>query len=93
MMMLKLMFVQNLATLDVTNSSLETVMVKECYLLGKPGDWLPGRVHSLLVRECCLPGRPGNCPAQEISLSANERVQSTGEAWQLPAWRAASLPV
>ena len=34
---------------------------RECYLLGKPGNCLPGRAHSLPVKECYLPGKPGNC--------------------------------
>ena len=78
--------------------------VKECYLLGKPGnclsgnclpgDCLPGRVHSL-PRERVLSTREAwDLPAWESTLSASERVLSTREAWDLPAWESAhSLPV
>ena len=55
--------------------------VKECYLLGKHGNCLPGRYHS--GKEHCLLGRTGNClPGRAHSLLV--RVLSTGEAWGLP---------
>ena len=72
--------------------------MKECYLLGRPGncqsgnclpgDCLPGRAHSLPGEKCYLPGKltPGDLPAWESELLQERRVLSTGEAWELPAW-------
>ena len=63
-----------------------SLLVRECYLLRKPGNCLLGRVHSLPVRECHLPRKHGNWPVWESGLSAGERVLSSKEAWELPAW-------
>ena len=50
-----------------------SLLVKECYLPGKPGNCLPGRAHYLLVEECYLLGKPGNClPGRSHSLLVKE---------------------
>ena len=46
---------------------------EEYYLLGKPGNCLPGRCHSLPVKECYLLGKPGNfLPGRSHSLPVKE---------------------
>ena len=67
-----------------------TLPEKHC-LLGKTGNCLPGRAHSLLGKECYLQGKPGNClPGRDRSGKEHCLPGRTGNC--LPG-RAHSLPV
>ena len=45
-----------------------TLLVKECYLPGKPGTCLPGRAHSLLVKSAIFGGSLGTACLGECTL-------------------------